>query len=693
MNLLVPAALAFSVIIPIILLLYFMRPKRQERVVGSTLLWQQALQDLQASRPWQRLRFTPLLLLQLLAAIIIVLVLARPAVFASSPISGDSIIILQTSASMQATDVTPNRFEAAKSQIASLIDSIGPGDRLSLITMARTPQVLIADSQDQSQLQAALQRATVTNQDADLEQALSLATSLAAGHSNVNVVIVGDGHVLTPDQQLEVPFHVEYLRVGTDAPNVALLSLASRVVNGSLVALAQVANYSHSQRSVPVELYANSKLIGVQTAVLAPGATGSLQWGPLPPTTRFLHAQIVSQDAMTVDHSAWAIVGGSLHGRVLLVTKGNKFLEAALGLQSNIDLYETTPDKYVDTGTFDLTIFDGFVPATLPGSDIFFINPPSGSYLFGKSGQQVAVNHISSGNDSQNILQNVDLSDIHVLRSSHVLTPALWAQPIIVTSQTPLLIAGENQNRRIAALGFDLHDSDFPLQPDFPIFMYNLVNWFLPPPVSGDGQVAPATPVTVQTWPGADQVTIAAPNSQSVTVGPPFPVIPFNQTNTPGIYSVVQRVHGQQRYGAFAVNLFDPLQSRLAPASTLPIANSTSFTSGDTNATPRVLREIWPWIAAILLLVLCAEWWLFSRNYRQQPTLATGHRGTGKHVGVPLVGTRLPGTRNGTGAIATLQNELNSRYRVAKKRFTRATRRMRKNSARKQGKGNRHVNV
>src|SRR5436190_9358082 len=128
MNLLVPAALAFAVIIPIILLLYFMRPKRQERVVGSTLLWQRALQDIKASHPWQRLRVTPLLLLQLLAAIAIVLILARPAIFSNSPISGNTIIILQSSASMQATDVAPNRFGSAKNTIADLIDSMGSGD-------------------------------------------------------------------------------------------------------------------------------------------------------------------------------------------------------------------------------------------------------------------------------------------------------------------------------------------------------------------------------------------------------------------------------------------------------------------------------------------------------------------------------------------------------------------------------------
>src|SRR5438874_8679053 len=300
MSILVPTALIFSAIIPVILLFYFMRPKRQERVIGSTLLWQQTLQDLQASRPWQRLRITPLLLLQILAAIFIVLILARPAIFLRSPISGDTIIILQASASMQATDVAPNRFEAAKSQISDLIDGLGPNDHLSLISMANTPQVLIAASQDKGQLTAALDRAKVTNQDADLQQALSLATSLAAGRTNIQVLVIGDGHVLSPDQTLVLPFPVSYFRIGTDAPNASLLALAARSLQGNLVALAQVANYSHVQRSIPVELYADGRLVNVQTITLGAGASGALQWGPLPPTARFLHAQILGQDALSV---------------------------------------------------------------------------------------------------------------------------------------------------------------------------------------------------------------------------------------------------------------------------------------------------------------------------------------------------------------------------------------------------------
>ena len=272
------------------------------------------------------------------------------------------------------------------------------------------------------------------------------------------------------------------------------------------------------------------------------------------------------------------------------------------------------------------------------------------------------------GNDNPGLLNEVDLSSIHVLRASHQLTPAPWAQPIIVTPETPLLIAGQNSNRRIAALSFDLHDSDLPLQPAFPVLIYNLVNWFLPAPVAGDGQVAPDTPVTIQPWPGADHITITGPGVQPVTVAPPFPATTFNQTDKTGIYTVTQHVQNQNCYGAFVINLFDPVQSSLAPAAQLPIARSTSFDSGGP-AVPRVLREIWPWIAAFLLLVLCAEWWLFSHSY-------TLHKAPAERSGSSsAINGRLQ-QRQQLGAIATILHQVEVQYKTVMKRLTKRIKRM-----------------
>jgi hypothetical protein len=687
MSLLVPAALAFSAIIPIIILLYFMRPKRQERVVGSTILWRQALQDIQASHPWQRLRITPLLLLQLLAAIVIVLILTRPAIFANSPLSGNSIIILQASASMQATDVAPTRFESAKNTISDLVDTMGPSDHVSLITMARNPQVLIPQSQDKGAVLAALQRARVTNQSADLQQAISLATSLAAGEAKAQILVVGDGHVMNTDQTIATPFPVRYLSVGTDKSNVALIALTASTMKGQLTAFSQIANFSHQQRSVPVELYADDHLVSVQTVTLPAGASSSIEWSPIKPDTRILHVHLISQDPMTTDHEAWAIVGGFLHAQVLLVTKGNAFLETALRLQPNITLFETTPDKYSSNiGNYDLTVFDGTMPLHPPTGNILYIDPPTGNYAFGVSGNQTGISHISIGTDPFNLLANIDLSNIHVIHNSHQLQPTLWAQTVISATETPLLIVGENNNRRIAALGFDLHASDLPLQPAFPVLIHNLTNWFLPSPVPQDVQLVPSpvpqdvqlvpgVPLTIQVWPGADHVAITGPDKQTTTVGPPFPVTPYIKTNTIGLYHVTQTVHGHTLDGAFAINLFDAGQSRLEPARSLPIVHSTNMTSGSSVA-PRQLREIWPWIAAFLLLVLCVEWWLFSRNYTVQTSLfrrADFHK---QAHGKFLERTSVP-----NAWVRTIQDRMQKWYTMIRKRMRKAVKRVMKHVA------------
>ena len=72
MGLVAPLALLGLVTIPLIVAFYMLRLRRRERTVSSTFLWQQLVRDVEANAPWQRLRRSLLLLLQLLLALLLV---------------------------------------------------------------------------------------------------------------------------------------------------------------------------------------------------------------------------------------------------------------------------------------------------------------------------------------------------------------------------------------------------------------------------------------------------------------------------------------------------------------------------------------------------------------------------------------------------------------------------------------------
>src|SRR6185503_14210349 len=134
MSFLAPLALISTLIIgPIIVAMYLLKLRREERTVSSTFLWQRMVRDVEANAPWQKLRRNILLLLQLLLLALLVLALARP-FFRTQGISGRNLIlIIDRSASMGATDVGQSRLEAARSQAITLVDQLPDGGRATVI--------------------------------------------------------------------------------------------------------------------------------------------------------------------------------------------------------------------------------------------------------------------------------------------------------------------------------------------------------------------------------------------------------------------------------------------------------------------------------------------------------------------------------------------------------------------------------
>src|SRR3954464_12378112 len=85
--------IAAVVAVPALLVLYFLKLRRRELAVSSTLLWKKAIQDLQVNAPFQRLRRNLLLLLQMLLLVLLLLALARP-VTKHTAVAGKTTVVL-----------------------------------------------------------------------------------------------------------------------------------------------------------------------------------------------------------------------------------------------------------------------------------------------------------------------------------------------------------------------------------------------------------------------------------------------------------------------------------------------------------------------------------------------------------------------------------------------------------------------
>src|SRR5262249_44746505 len=151
-----PGALWLLTLALPILLLYLLKRKRQDLQVPSLLLWKEARDDTKARTPFKKLRSNLLLFLQLLALVLITAALAQPHLYRTTIASGRWILALDSSASMQATDERPNRFEAAKRHLLDAVDSIPPQDEIMALSISGQATVRQSFTQNRSLIRQSL---------------------------------------------------------------------------------------------------------------------------------------------------------------------------------------------------------------------------------------------------------------------------------------------------------------------------------------------------------------------------------------------------------------------------------------------------------------------------------------------------------------------------------------------------------
>jgi hypothetical protein len=619
----VPLALIGLISLPLILAFYMLRLRRRDVPVGSIFLWQQLVRAVEANAPWPRLRFSWLLLLQLLIAALVVFAAARPFLSTTSQLGANTVLIVDTSASMGAIDGGVPRIQAARQAAREVVAQLPDGGRVTVVAADDSAHVLQPSTDDRAAALEAIGRIEATEQPGNLTDAFALASALAARNADSSVVVVSDANAdrLPP---VGIGTRVIVRRVGSTDANQAIAALsASRRAGGAQLDLfVAVSNPSAAQVTRRLEIYADDALVDARDLQIAAGQRAEAIVSTVPAAARVVEARLAGSDALAVDDRAFALIPEQSAVRALLVTAGNTYLENALALLPRLELYAVGNDGYADAikqaadaGTpYGLIVFDRFVPPQAPQVPALYVGA-SDDGAFGTVDGVLEAPALARTVPDDPLLRFVDLSTLHVGRAADIGLAEGLRPVLAATTGKPLVAAGTGHGHRLALLSFALSDSDLPLQVAFPLLTSNLVDFLLPPT---DGVLPPSVPlgqpISVSLDPSIETATITDGDS-STRLG-----LTAGRGTLPGARHVglrELRLADGSVLGRTAANLFDPDESDVAPGDPQRISDmGRAPAAGNEQGQPSRAEWWWPLALAALLLLL-VEWIVFHRPTRR----------------------------------------------------------------------------
>lgn len=233
--------------------------------------------------------------------------------------------------------------------------------------------------------------------------------------------------------------------------------------------MARLHHYGKNDQEKTVTLYADGAAFDTKTVTAAAGGDTDVVFRGVPGETKTLEVRISPEDALAADNSRFAGLAAAKQQKVLLVSESNLFLEKALSLSDQVELYQTDTLQENLSG-YSLYVFDGVLPETMPTDGHWLlINPPSGNGIVETGAEREFAADVRGLSDSG--LENC--GDISFALAKGTPLSASWGTAFLQAEGQTLGLYGETNGRKVAVLGFDLHDSDFPLQTEFPILLYD----------------------------------------------------------------------------------------------------------------------------------------------------------------------------------------------------------------------------
>jgi VWA domain-containing protein/aerotolerance regulator-like protein len=518
-----PSSLFWLALAVPIIIFYILKIRLRRQPVSTVMFWKQVLDEQNPRSIWQRLRHLVSLLMQLAMLALLALAVADPFFFWEVRAARRIVVVVDNSASMNATDAKPTRLAEAKRQARQFIAGMRHRDEIALVTAGTQPQVVVGFTGRQKTVSNALDAIPATDGPSHVAEAVALGQRLLGERQDgkqPEVVVFSDGRFegvealisqakpntdsgepgavrpRVPDDQTatsdeepaasrhaarldQSPFKLQV--IGERTGNVGIVQFQ---VRRSLVdplgyeILAEVRNASDQPVECRFEVELNDEPIDVVPLKLEAGGKWSQVFEKTSAEGGHLIAKLTHNDALAADNTARAVLPRREIQPVLLVTSGNLFLQKVFEVNPLVKLtvVAETPAT-IPAGT--VVVFHRVVPEKIPAGQVFVIDPANTSDLY-TVGEPIANPIVTKQDKDSPLMSHVRLDNV-LMPEARQLTPTRPDETQVlaeVVTKEPIFFAVNRPEGRVLVLTVNLDKGDLPLRTAFPITVANALHWF-----------------------------------------------------------------------------------------------------------------------------------------------------------------------------------------------------------------------
>ncbi len=628
------SGLWFALTLPAIVLLYLLKRKYIDTPVSSHLLWNRVLQQLEANRPWQKLRSRLLMLVQLLAAALLVLALLNPQLLVSRASKAHVVLIVDRSASMSAAATSEDESggsrldEAKRVALETAREARGA---VTLLAIGGEPEVLATRTTDVDALREALDGLEPYYGAAAYAETLSLADALTRSDPDAEVRLVTDGQIPeAAGTTFAAPFRLD--RVGGASGGAASVGNAgvaqfgvvrAGAGDGGVSASASIRYWGETPRNIDVSVYADEERVGTKQVALRSGRPASVYFDGLPAADRY-RLEAATGDAYAADDVAHAFLERDRPKRVLMVGEGNLFLEKALRL-TGAEVTLLAPEgaeAWARTSAADdapdLIVVDG-VSTELLGSEAWTRTVASAPAMFLRAGYEGREAGAPAGLyevAEHPVNRYLSYGDVHV---AGVLEPTepLGGETIVASNGVPLVIADARDGRPRLTLTFALQHSDWPLRAEFPVFVRNAADWLTGASGGSLGRAVAGARLDVAFDPltaGARWVSYETGASIEALAASGRPASSQPAPARPGLYRLLETDAAGNALAERWLDVVPDPRESAATTSFDGVGGGNPGQTGADNPSEKSPLPIGPWLIALALAVVVWEWGVYRRG-------------------------------------------------------------------------------